>query len=76
NRDDSGSKNDTESRTNTPKSGNIKHSQKWNDSENGNIPENGTLNVLNLGMQNQPLNLSMNLSQEHDWIPNVDQLIT
>lgn len=58
------------------KVGTLNIPKKWNDSENGNIPENGTLNVLNLGMQNQPLNLSMNLSQEHDWIPNVDQLIT
>ena len=69
---------------NTPKNGNIKQSQKRNDSDNGNIPENGilnnpqngTLNVPNFGMQNQPLNLPINLSQEHDWIPDVDQLIT
>ncbi|HHX4907092.1 primosomal protein [Acinetobacter baumannii] len=84
NLNNSASKNNTKSRTNVPKNGNIKHSQKRNDSDNGNIPENGilnnpqngTLNVPNFGMQNQPLNLPINLSQEHDWIPNVDQLMT
>ncbi|PTV56014.1 helix-turn-helix domain-containing protein [Acinetobacter seifertii] len=84
NLDNSGLKNDTESRTNTPKSGNIKHSQKRNDSKNGNDPENGALNnpkngILNdpkNGVQNLSGNLSMNLSQEHDWIPDVDQLAT
>lgn len=48
--------------SNTPKNGNIKQSQKRNDSKNG--------------MQNLSENLPMNLSQEHDWIPDVDQLIT
>lgn len=47
---------------NTPKNGNIKQSQKRNDSKNG--------------VQNLSGNLPMNLSQEHDWIPDVDQLIT
>jgi len=75
NLDNSGSKNDTESRTNTPKSGNIKHSQKRNDSDNGNIPKNGILNNPNSGMQNLSMNQSMNLSQEHEWIPDRDQLI-
>lgn len=70
NLDNSGSKNNTESRTNTPKSGNIKHSQKRND------PENGALNNPKNGVQNLSGNLPMNLSQEHDWIPNVDQLMT
>jgi len=70
--------------TNTPKNGSIKQPQKRNDSKNGNIPKNGTFNdpksgMLNdpkNGMQNQSGNLPMNLSQEHDWIPDVDQLIT
>ncbi|WP_180159193.1 helix-turn-helix domain-containing protein [Acinetobacter sp. YH12047] len=70
--------------TNTPKNGNIKQSQKRNDSKNGNDPENGALNNPKNGMLNDPKNgvqnlsgnLPMNLSQEHDWIPDVDQLIT
>ncbi|WP_313659640.1 helix-turn-helix domain-containing protein [Acinetobacter variabilis] len=69
---------------NTSKNGNIKQSQKRNDSKNGNNPENGALNDPKNGMLNDPKNgvqnlsrnLPMNLSQEHDWIPDVDQLIT
>ncbi|WP_151676642.1 helix-turn-helix domain-containing protein [Acinetobacter nosocomialis] len=70
--------------SNTPKNGNIKQPQKRNDSKNGNDPENGALNNPKNGMLNDPKNgvqnlsgnLPMNLSQEHDWIPDVDQLIT
>lgn len=62
--------------SNTPKNGNIKQSQKRNDSKNGNDPENGALNNPKNGVQNLSRNLPMNLSQEHDWIPDVDQLIT
>ncbi|KQE40912.1 primosomal protein [Acinetobacter baumannii] len=69
---------------NTPKNGNIKQSQKRNDSKNGNDPKNSALNNPKNGMLNDPKNgvqnlsgnLPMNLSQEHDWIPDVDQLIT
>lgn len=69
---------------NTPKNGNIKQSQKRNDSKNGNDPKNSALNNRKNGMLNDPKNgvqnlsgnLPMNLSQEHDWIPDVDQLIT
>jgi len=69
---------------NTPKNGNIKQSQKRNDSKNGNDPKNsasnnpknGMLNDPKNGVQNLSGNLPMNLSQEHDWIPDVDQLIT
>lgn len=69
---------------NTPKNGNIKQPQKRNDSKNGNDPENGALNNPKNGMLNDPKNgvqnlsgnLPMNLSQEHEWIPDVDQLIT
>lgn len=69
--------------SNTPKNGDIKQSQKRNDSNIGNNPENGTLNdpkngILNdpnFGVQNLPLNLSMNLSREHEWIPDQNQLI-
>ncbi|EXH33985.1 MULTISPECIES: helix-turn-helix domain-containing protein [Acinetobacter calcoaceticus/baumannii complex] len=69
---------------NTPKNGNIKQSQKRNDSKNGNDPKNSALNNPKNGMLNDPQNgvqnlsgnLPMNLSQEHDWIPDVDQLIT
>lgn len=72
---------------NEPKNGTIKQTQKrgyspdlMNPILDGNEPKNGTLNEpiigsLNLPM-NLPLNLPMNLSQEHDWIPNVDQLVT
>lgn len=84
NRDISSAKKAIKSKPNQSENGNIQHSQKRNDSDNGNIPENGilnnpqngTLNVPNFWMQNQPLNLPINLSQEHDWIPNVDQLMT
>lgn len=66
--------------SNTPKNGNIKQSQKRNDSKNGNDPENGALNNPKNGMLNDPKNgvqnLPMNLSQEHDWIPDTDQLAT
>ncbi len=61
---------------NTPKNGNIKQSQKRNDSKNRNDPKNGILNDPKNGVQNLSGNLPMNLSQEHDWIPDVDQLIT
>ncbi|QQV64950.1 Helix-turn-helix domain protein [Acinetobacter junii] len=61
---------------NTPKNGNIKQSQKRNDSKNGNDPKNSALNNPKNGVQNPSGNLPMNLSQEHDWIPDVDQLIT
>ncbi len=69
---------------NTPKNGNIKQSQKRNDSKNGNDPKNSALNNPKNGMLNDPKNgvqnlsgnLPMNLSQEHDWFPDVDQLIT
>lgn len=70
--------------SNTPKNENIKQSQKRNDSKNGNNPENGALNNPKNGMLNDPKNgvqnlsgnLPMNLSCQHEWIPNVDQLIT
>lgn len=62
--------------SNTPKNGNIKQSQKRNDSKNGNNPKNGMLNDPKNEVQNLSGNLPMNLSQEHDWIPDVDQLIT
>lgn len=82
-RDDLNSKTDSSSDANTPKNGDIKQSQKRNDSNIGNNPENGTLNdpkngILNdpkIGVQNLPLNLSMNLSREHEWIPDQNQLI-
>ncbi|MGV2948544.1 helix-turn-helix domain-containing protein [Acinetobacter sp. AGC35] len=69
--------------SNTPKNGNIKQSQKRNDSKNGNDLENGALNNPKNGMLNDPKNgvqnlsgnLPINLSQEHDWIPDVDQLV-
>ena len=62
--------------SNTPKNGNIKQSRKRNDSKNGNYPENGTLNDPQNGVQNLSGNLPFNLSQEHDWTPDVDQLST
>ncbi|MEG2263809.1 MAG: helix-turn-helix domain-containing protein [Acinetobacter sp.] len=70
--------------SNTPKNGNIKQPQKRNDSKNGNDPDNSALNnpengILNdpkNGVQNLSGNLPFNLSQEHDWTPDVDQLST
>ena len=68
---------------NEPKNGTIKQTQKrgyspdlMNPILDGNEPKNGTLNEPIIGSLNLPLNLPMNLSQEHDWIPNVDQLVT
>ncbi|NAR78148.1 helix-turn-helix domain-containing protein [Acinetobacter haemolyticus] len=68
---------------NEPKKGTIKQTQKrgyspdlMNPILDGNEPKNGTLNEPNIGSLNLPMNLPMNLSQEHDWIPDVDQLIT
>ena len=83
NRDDSNDKKAIKSIPNTPNIGNIKQPHKRNDSNNGNNTESGTFNdpkngVLNdpkIGMQNQPLNLPMNLSEEHEWIPDQNQLI-
>ncbi|MCU4377613.1 helix-turn-helix domain-containing protein [Acinetobacter haemolyticus] len=66
--------------SNTPKNGNIKQPQKRNDSKNGNDPENGALNTPKNGVlsdpKNEVQNLSMNLSQEHDWTPDANQLAT
>lgn len=70
--------------TNKPKNGNIKQSQKRNDCKNGIDPYSGDLNNPKSGMLNNPQNsaqnlsgnVSINLSQEHDWIPDLDQLIT
>lgn len=49
------------------------YTQIQNDS---NTPKNGMLNDPKNEVQNLSGNLPMNLSQEHDWIPDVDQLIT
>lgn len=49
------------------------HTQNLDDA---NTPKNGMLNDPKNGVQNLSGNLPMNLSQEHDWIPDVDQLIT
>jgi len=68
--------NQNQNDSNTPKNGNIKQSQKRNDSKNGNDPENRTLNDPQNGVQNLSGNLPFNLSQEHDWTPDVDQLST
>lgn len=40
-----------------------------------NEPKNGIVNDPNFGVQNLPINLSMNLSCQHEWIPNQNQLI-
>lgn len=83
NRGNSGSKKGAKSSENTTDNGNIKQSQKRNYSNIGNNteigtlndPKNGTLNDPNIGMQNLKENLSMNLSSEHEWIPDQNQLI-
>ena len=83
NRDDSNDKKAIKSNPNNPENGNIKQPQKRNDSNIGNNPENGTLNdpkngVLNdpkIGVQNLSMNLPLNLSGEHEWIPDQNQLI-
>ena len=41
----------------------------------GNEPKNGICNEPKNGLGNLSLNLSMNLSSEHDWIPDQNQLI-
>lgn len=83
NRDDSNDKKAIKSNPNTPNIGNIKQPQKRNDTNNGNNTESGTLNdpengILNdpkIGIQNLSMNQSMNLSGEHEWIPDQNQLI-
>lgn len=83
NRDDSNSEKGNKPVPNHPKNGNVKPSHKRNDSNNGNIPESGTLNNSENGIlndpknevQNLPGNLPMNLSHQHDWIPDADQLV-
>ncbi|MEG2433792.1 MAG: helix-turn-helix domain-containing protein, partial [Acinetobacter sp.] len=80
----SSAKNAIKSNLNNPQNGNIKQPQKRNDSKNGNDPDNSALNnpengILNdpkNGVQNLSGNLPFNLSQEHDWTPDVDQLST
>ena len=75
--DDSSIEKPVKSNPNIPENGNIKQSQKRNDSKNGNIPNIGTLNdpengILNdpkIGVQNLSRNQSLNLSCEHEWIP-------
>ncbi|MDN5623742.1 MAG: helix-turn-helix domain-containing protein [Acinetobacter sp.] len=75
--DDSSIEKPVKSNPNIPENGNIKHPQKRNNSNTGNNPENGTLNnpnngILNdpkIGMQNLSRNQSLNLSCEHEWIP-------
>lgn len=62
--------------SNRPKNGNVKLSQKRNDSNNGNNPKASTFNNPENEVQNLSGTLPMNLSQEHDWIPNVVQLVT
>ncbi len=74
-RDGSSQPQNLDDANNNPKNGNIKQSQKRNDSNTGNNPEKGTLNDPKIGMQNLPLNLSMNLSGEHEWLPDLNQLV-
>ncbi|WP_335961690.1 helix-turn-helix domain-containing protein [Acinetobacter haemolyticus] len=66
---------------NKPKNGVIEQYQKRVDYTppidpilDSNEPKNGTLNEPNFGTQNLSLNLSLNLSEKHDWIPNQKQL--
>lgn len=61
---------------NTPKNGNIKHSQKRDDSNTGTEPQNGSSNESTLGIPNLKENLPMNLSYQHEWIPDQIQLET
>lgn len=61
-----------------------KQPQKRNDSKKGNVPnigilndpKNGILNDPNFGVQNLTMNLTMNLSCEHEWVPDKNALIT
>ena len=75
NRDDLNSKKDIKSKVNQPNNGNIKQPQNRDYSNFENNPQNGILNDPKIGVQNLPLNLSMNLSREHEWIPDQNQLI-
>lgn len=82
NRDDLNSKQDVKSKVNQPNNRNIKQPQKRNDSKNGNDLENGALNnpkigILNdskFGIQNLSIKQSLNLSCEHDWMPDLQSL--
>ena len=83
NRGDLNIKKPINSKPNTPENGIIKQPQKRNNSNSGNNPESGTLNdpkngILNdpkIGVQNLSMNLPLNLSGEHEWIPDQNQLI-
>ena len=79
----SNAKRTIKSNQNNSENGDIKQPRKRNDSNIGNNtgsgtfndPQNGILNDPKIGIQKQPLNLSVNLSTEHDWIPDQNQLI-
>lgn len=70
------SKNSIKNKVNTPKNGNIKQSPKRDDSNSGINPNNGSLNNPEIGIQNLQENLPLNLSYQHEWIPDQQHLQT
>ncbi|WP_180124815.1 helix-turn-helix domain-containing protein [Acinetobacter sp. YH12080] len=74
NRDDLNSKKDIKSKVNQPNNGNIKQPQNRDYSNFENNPQNGILNDPKIGVQNLSGNLSINLSCEHDWMPDLQSL--
>ncbi|MCJ8162340.1 helix-turn-helix domain-containing protein [Acinetobacter zhairhuonensis] len=69
-------KKEAKNKANTPNNGNIEQTQKRDDSNTGNDSQNRSSNEPTLGMQNLKENLPMNLSYQHEWMPNQQQLET
>ena len=80
NRPNLGTAKQTQNRNNTEigndtNNGAVKNNQ-TNPILDDNEPKNGICNEPNFGIGNLPMNLSMNLSCEHDWIPDSKSLET
>lgn len=61
---------------NNPKNGNIKQLPKRDDLSKGRTPECGDTASTIIKKQNHAGNQSLKLIEEHDWIPDVEQLIS
>lgn len=61
---------------NNPKNGNIKQSQKRDDLAQKNTLECGDPAGEERKVQNQSRDMSLKLIEEHEWVPDVDQLVT
>lgn len=75
-REDSQGKKGAQATSNTTDIGDIKSTQKREDSLQGNTFECGDSAGDECKVQNQSKGLSLKLIEQHDWIPDVDQLVT